>query len=421
MYKKTTLANKLTVITNHMPEFQSFSVAILIGTGSCHEHNNEAGISHFVEHMLFKGTKSRPTAMDITREIEGVGGIINASTDKESTIFWCKAPRKHLSLVLNVFSDMLLNSKFDVNELEKERRVIMEEINMNGDLPQHRVFELMDKLLWPKQPLGKEIIGSRESVSSLQREQFIDYVSRRYLPNNTVISIAGNIQHEQVVEEIESLFGSWAEKNSTRLYTTKEYQNEPMLATERKTIEQAHLCFAMHGYSYRNPLRFSLNLLNTVLGGGMSSRLFNEIRERQGLAYDIHSYLEHYNDTGALIIYAGIDPKNTQQAIDSIYSELSKLKQGISTEELERAKELIKGRLQLRFEDSRSVALWSGSQELFTGQILELTDVFEKIDALSIDDIQQVATSVIIDERMNVALVSPSSAKQSISFLSKKG
>ena len=407
MYTKVVLDNGLRVITSTMPHSRSVCLAILVGAGSCYESKEEAGISHFAEHLFFKGTQRRPTSKEITQDIEGVGGIINGGTDKEVTIFWCKVASSHFPIALDVLSDLLLNSRFDNEGIEQERRIINEEINMNMDLPQQRINMLIDELLWPEQPLGREVIGYKETVSSLRREHLLNYVARRYMPNNTVISIAGNIQHEEAVAQIEPLFDKWAAGELLAGYITNDKQTEARLRIEPRDIEQAHLCLAVHGFSRSHPQRFTLGLLNTVLGSGMSSRLFTEIREHKGLAYDISSYTEHFLNSGSFGIYAGVDPEKIETAVAAILEELSKIRQGITAGELTRAKELSKGRLYLRFEDSQNVALWYGSQEILTQQILDIDDVISIVDAITLDALKEVAEEIITDSGLNLAVTGP--------------
>ena len=407
MYDKAVLDNGLKVITSTMPHSRSICLVILAGTGSCYESKEEAGISHFAEHLFFKGTQRRPTSREITQDIEGVGGIINGGTDKEITIYWCKVASPHFSTALDVLSDLLLNSRFDTKDIEKERQVIIEEINMNLDTPQQRVNMLIDELLWPEQPLGREVTGYKETVSLLTREQLLNYLARRYMPNNTVLSIAGNIQHQEAMAQIEPMFGKWAPGELTTRYVTNDKQTEARVRIEPKDIEQTHLCLAVHGFSRSHPQRFTLGLLNTVLGGGMSSRLFMEIRETRGLAYDIHSYTEHFLDSGSFGVYAGVDPEKIETALAAIIEELSKIKQGIATSEITRAKELSKGRLYLRFEDTQNVALWYGSQEILLRQILDIDDVIPIVDAITINELQEVAQKILTDSGLNLAITGP--------------
>jgi predicted Zn-dependent peptidase len=407
MYNKVVLDNGLRVITSNMPHSRSVCLAILVGAGSCYESEEEAGISHFAEHLFFKGTKRRPSAKEITQDIEGVGGIINGATDRELTIYWCKVAKPHFPIALDVLSDLLLHSLFDKKEIEQERRVINEEINMNMDLPQQRVNTLIDELLWPAQPLGREITGYKETISSITREQILNYIARRYMPNNTVLSIAGNIQHEEAIAQIEPLFNRWAAGELMTGYITNDKQTEARLRIEPRDIEQAHLCIAAHGFSRSHPQRFTIDLLNTVLGGGMSSRLFTEIRERRGLAYDISSYTEHFLKAGTFVVYAGVDSEKIETAVTAILEELFKTKQEITTGELIRAKELSKGRLYLRFEDSQNVALWYGSQEILMRYILDIDDVISLVDAITIDELKQVATEIMTDNGLNLAVTGP--------------
>ena len=407
MYSKSVLDNGLRVITSTMPHSRSVCLAVLVGTGSCYEAESEAGISHFAEHLFFKGTQRRPTSKEISQDIEGLGGIINGGTDKELTVYWCKVASPHFPIALDVLSDVLLNSRFDADDIEKERKVVIEEINMNLDIPQQRVNMLIDELLWPEQPLGRQVAGYKETVSSLTREQLLDYVGHRYMPNNTVISIAGNIQHEEVIAQIEPMFHKWPPGEPVTGYATNDRQTEARLRIDSKDIEQAHLCLAVHGFSRSHPKRFTLDLCNTVLGGGMSSRLFMEIRERRGLAYDIHSYTEHFLDSGSFGIYAGVDPDKMEIAVAAILEQLSKIRQEIAASELTRAKELSKGRLYLRFEDSQNVALWYGSQEILLEQILDVDDVIAIVDGITMDDLQEVAKDILTDNGLSLAVTGP--------------
>ena len=405
MYTKTVFDNGLRVITSVMPHTRSVCLAFLVGAGSCYENEEEAGISHFAEHMYFKGTKRRPTAKDISQDVEGVGGIINAGTDKEITVFWCKVAATHFPVALDVLSDLLCNSRFDSNDIEQERRVIIEEINMHMDIPQERVNMLIDELLWPDQPLGREVSGSKETVASITRERMLRYIAHRYLPNNTVVSVAGNIPPDETLARIEALFHDWSAGKRSAGYVTNSGQDAPRLRMEHKDSEQAHLCLGVHGFSHFHPRRFALDLLNTVFGVGMSSRLFTEVREKKGLAYDIHSYVEHFLNSGSFVVYAGVDTNKAETAVAIIVEEIAKLKQGIAADELHRAKELSKGRLQLRLEDSQNMALWLGGQELVRRKILDIDEVISIIEAITEDELKEVAQEVLIDNELNLAVV----------------
>ena len=377
----------------------------------------EAGISHFIEHLRFKGTQRRPTSKEISQDIEGVGGILNGSTDKEATIFWSKVVSSHFSTALDVLSDLLLNSRFDEIDIEREKHVVIEEINMNLDLPQRKVNVLIDELLWPEQALGKEVACTKKTVSSINHEHILAYVAQHYVPNNTVVSIAGNIEHDEAVAHIEPLLRKWSARKLPGSYISDAKQTAPRLRTESKNGEQTHLCLGVHGFSRSHPQRFALGLLNTIFGGGMSSRLFTEIREHKGLAYDIHSYVEHFLNSGSFITYAGVDPGKTEIAIEAILEELSKLKQGITPNELNKAKELSKGRLQLYLEDSRSVALWLGGQELLMNHILDIDDITSIVDAITTTDLDQIAGELLSSEGLNLAIVGPIKNEPTIELL----
>lgn len=407
MYQKTALDNGLRLITSGMPHSHSACITIFVGTGSRHESDEQAGLSHFIEHLYFKGTERRATAKEISEAIEGVGGILGGGTDKELTVYWCKVARPHFALALDVLADMMRYSKLDPQDIERERQVIIEEINMSLDSPQHRVDILLDELLWPGQALGRDIAGSKETVGATTRQMLLDYLSHQYLPNNVVISVAGAIDHQEVITSLNQYFGDWVGGVVPRGPVTKHEQREPRLRVERRDTEQAHFALAVPGLSSLHPDRFALDLLNIILGEGMSSRLFQQIRERLGLAYAIQSYVSHFLDTGSVAIYAGVDPKQVETALAAIVEELNHLKEGIPDSELVKAKEFSKGRLMLRMEDSRSVASWLGGQELLNGRILTVEDVISIIEAVTTDDLQRVARELLVDYKLNLAVVGP--------------
>ncbi len=407
MYQKVTLNNGLRLVTAVMPHTRSVSIAFFIGTGSRYETDSQAGISHFIEHLCFKGTSSRPTAVEICTVIEGVGGMLNAGTDKELTLYWCKVPESHFAPSLDVLVDMLLNSKFDPAEIEKERQVIIEEINMSLDSPAQRVAMLIDEILWPGNSLGRDIAGNKESVMAITRDMILDYISKKYQPENTVLAIAGDIEHDEVAGMASRATIDWArQKPDTRLIPYKGQEGRRVLIEKRDT-EQSHLCLALPGLSIVHPERFKLDLLNVILGEGMSSRLFTEIRDKLGLAYSIQSYVEHFLDTGAITISAGVDTKNLRVAVRAILKELSRLKVDIPESELVKAKELFKGRTLLRMEDSRSVTGWMGGQEILTGTILSIDEVIAIIDAITVEELQKLARELLLSEQLRLAAVGP--------------
>jgi len=390
-----------------MPHTRSVSICIFIGAGSRYETEPQAGVSHFIEHLLFKGTPRRTTAREISVAIEGVGGIINAGTDKELTVYWCKIAQHHFPLALDVLADILLNSRFDPQDIESERRIIIEEINQGKDSPPQLVNMLIDELLFPGHPLGRDVAGDKDSVANISREMMLDYLARQYLPGNTVVSIAGALKPQEMITAVGQALGGWADRQPRPGYQAYQEQPFPQLHIEKKDTEQAHLCLALTGLSLLHPQRFVLDLLNVILGEGMSSRLFTEIRDRLGLAYSIHSYVEHFLDTGSVTIYAGVEPRNLQVAIKAVLEQLSRLKEKVPEAELAKAKELSKGRLLLRMEESRSVSGWAGGQEVLTGRIFSVDQVMSIIDAITAEELQHLAQELMVDSQLRLAVVGP--------------
>ncbi|MEJ2046964.1 MAG: pitrilysin family protein [Dehalococcoidia bacterium] len=407
MYQKTSLDNGLRLITSVMPHTRSVCVSIFIGTGSRYESSDESGMSHFIEHVLFKGTEKRPTARAISEAIESVGGILNGGTDKELTVYWAKVPQHHFALALDVLSDLLLHPRFDPEAIERERQVIIEEINMSRDMPSQRANMLIDELIWPDHPLGRDIAGDRESVMGITRDGMLDYLKRQYQPDNTVVSIAGNVQHPEMTGTVSQMLGSWTSGQPKSGYLAYEPGQARRLKIEKRKTEQAHLCLALPGLPLLHPQRFTLDLLNAILGEGMSSRLFTEIRERLGLAYSINSYVEHYLDSGAVTVYAGVEPKKLATAIRAILEQLAGLKTPVAEAELTKAKEFAKGRLLLRLEDSRSVAGWLGGQEILTKRILNPDQLISIIEAITTEQLAAVAQKLITGTGLRLAVVGP--------------
>jgi len=407
LYQKVTLDNGLRLVTATMPHTRSVSIGFFIGAGSRYETDKQAGISHFIEHLCFKGTEKRPTSAEICTVIEGVGGMLNAGTDKELTVYWCKVAQPHFATALDVLADMLLNSSFALEEIEKERQVIIEEINMSLDSPSQRVGMLVDELLWPGHALGRDIAGSRDSVTAITKPMIIDYMGNHYRPGNTVLAIAGDIEHNDVVGMVNGMTGGWARQTAPDDYAPYTDTMADRVCIENRDTEQCQLCLALPGLSIVDPDRFKLDLLNVILGEGMSSRLFTEIRDKLGLAYSIHSYTEHFLDTGAMTVSAGMDTKNLRTAITAILEELARMKERVPETEINKAKELSKGRIMLRLEDSRSVASWMGGQEILTGKIMSVDDVVAAIDAVTVEELRQTAEKLLIGKRLRLAVVGP--------------
>jgi predicted Zn-dependent peptidase len=407
LYQKETLKNGLRLVTAPMPHTRSVSIGFFVGAGSRYESDKEAGISHFIEHLCFKGTVKRPTAAEICMPIEGVGGMLNAGTDKEMTMYWCKVARPHFHNALDVMVDMLRNSLFDPGEIERERQVIIEEINMSLDSPSQRVAMLIDEIMWPGHPLGRDIAGSKESVAGIDREMLLGYLAEKYRPDNIVLVIAGDIRHREALSAVKKRTTGWTGKKTGTGFMKYRSRPGPHIIIENRDTEQVQLSLALPGLSLVHPDRFKLDLINVILGEGMSSRLFTEIRDRLGLAYSIHSYTEHLLDTGVLNISAGVDTGNLKVAVRAILDELARFKKATPEIELARAKELYKGRILLRMEDSRAVAGWIGGQEILIGNIMSVDQVVEAIDAVTAADIQKLAGEMFKSQRLRLAVVGP--------------
>ena len=407
MFKKTITDNGLRIITNKIPHTESVSIMFYIGTGSRHESLKESGISHFLEHILFKGSSKYPTARDISEAIEGVGGVLNASTDRELTTYWCKVPAKDFGLALDVLSNFIRDPILESTEIEKERQVILEELAMTYDIPSYRVELLIDEIMWPNQQLGRDVGGTRESVSRIDKDMIINYMQRQYTTKNVVVSVAGNIEHEYVIDTISKTFADWRSNTPEEYYPSTDTQLNPLIGLITHQSEQAHLCLGFKGLPYNHEDRNALDVLNTIMGEGMSSRLFIRLREIEGLVYDVHSTTSHLHDCGSFITYAGVDPKNAIKATQSILEEFSNIKDNVSDREMTKAIKYMQGRLLLRMEDTRSVAAWFGAQEILHSQSLSVQDMLKNIEELKPDDIRRVAKNILDENKLSMAIVGP--------------
>ena len=379
-----------------MPERLSASLVFMFGGGSRLEDDRLAGVSHFIEHLLFKGTRRRPTSKEIADAIEGVGGFINASTDKELTAYWTRVPAEHLQLGLDVLADIVSNSKLAPDDVERERMVILEELKMYQDQPQDYVLNLLEEVIWPEHPLGRDIAGTEQSVARLTRDDILEYADAHYRLPNLVIGAAGAVDEDETIAAVSSRVTLPSEPNGLMSPEPPAPLNGPHVMLRRKRTEQAHICLGVRALSYLHPDRYALDLLNTVLGEGMSSRLFLNIRERLGLAYDVHSFTQKHRDTGHLGVYLGVDPKKAVEAIKAVVAEMIELcDRDLSDEELQRAKEFTKGRLRLDLETTNGVAFWLTYQELLLGEIRSIEDELRLLDAVSASDVRRVANSVL--------------------------
>jgi len=407
MYQRTSLPNGFRVVTAEMPHTRSATVSVYVGAGSRYESDAEAGLSHFLEHMLFKGASRRPTAREISEAIESVGGVHNAATDREATVYYAKVPHTAAIEVIDILADMVSDPVMDPAELEKERSVILEELAGVEDSPAELAGILIDETLWPGQPLGRNVGGTPETVQWLPSAAVTDYFHRQYVPSNMVLAVAGNVTHGQVVEAAERWLGGIAPGAPGPWHPVAACDGAPRLAVREKATEQAHICIAYPSVSLSHPDRFAVDLLSTLLGEGMSSRLFLELREERALVYDIHSYPSEFRDAGSFTIYAGCDPGNARVTIEAALAETEGLLRGIPAAELEKARQMARGRIQLRMEDTRSVAGWLGSQELLLDEILTVDEVVARLDAVTLDDILRVGREILTPAAATLAVVGP--------------
>ena len=418
MFKKTILKNGLRIITSEMPEMKSVASIILIGAGSRYENKKNNGISHFLEHMFFKGTKKRPNTKQISETIEKVGGQVNAFTSIDHTGFWTKVPKKHFKLGIEFLSDLVLNSLIESKEIEKEKGVILEEINMYLDNPQSYVSVLIHQLMWKNQALGFEPLGEKEIIKKITREYFIKYIQDLYQPSNIVVSVAGDIKHEQIVKEVENLFSKIQNNSTKKFIKAKDYQNKPQILLYKKDTDQAHLCLSLKSneLSYNNPQKTIYQVLSIILGGSMSSRLFTEIRGKRGLAYYVYSSIDYFNEVGALIVSAGLNIDKINEAIKIILKEFNKLKNiKISEVELNKIKEYLKGNLLLETDDTDFICNWYGLKELFSSKKIQTPEEkMIEIEKVTIDDVQKAAQKIFKTSKLNLAIISSKGDKKDI-------
>jgi len=413
MFKKTILKNGLRLITVPMKNTRTATVLVLVGTGSKYETKETNGISHFVEHMFFKGTKRRPNPLKIAESLDRVGGNYNAFTGKEFTGFWAKVDFKHLDLALDWVADIFLNSKLEKREIEREKGVIIEEVNMYLDTPTSYIRDLWEKLLYGSQPAGWLIIGEKENILNFDRKKVLDYLKNHYSALNTVICAAGNIKSGLVERKIRKYFKNIRERQIQHKIKVKEEQNKPEVLLHFKKTDQTHFCLGARGYDFFHPRRYAQAILATILGGNMSSRLFTSVRGKRGLAYYIQTSSESTTDTGYLVTQAGVDHKNIEKTIKIILEEYKLLKnRSVKREELQKAKDYLKGTSSLSLELSDTQASFYASQELLEQKILTPKEKFQKIDEVSINDIKKVTKDIFQPERLNLAIIGPFKKKE---------
>ena len=416
-YQKYTLKNGLRVLLAPMKETQTATVIVMTGVGSRYETRAENGLAHFLEHMFFKGTERRPTAMDISKELDAIGAEYNAYTGKDRTAYFAKVEAHHWETALDVVSDLFLNAKIEQEEIDRERGPVLQELNMYEDMPMRHIGDLWELHLYGDTPLGWEIIGPKENLRRFMRADFIKYLKRGYVAENVVIGVAGNIDPKRVKKEIEKHFaGIRTGKRPVFKKNTKK-QSVPEVFVQSKKTDQTQFILGVRTYDMFHPDRYVLSVLSTLLGGGMSSRLFMAVRERRGLAYSVHTMTEAFHDAGYLATQAGVEHENLEKTIAVILDEYRKVAtEKVEASELKKAKEYIKGKLAMGLEGSDDVVEYLVSQETIRGEITLPKEVAKRIDQVTADDVLRVAGDIFVNKKLNLAVIGP---KASVAKLKK--
>lgn len=407
-FNKTVLPNGLRLLTVPMPSFESATVLVMAGAGSRYETKKNNGISHFLEHMAFKGTQRRPSAMAIASIIDGIGGEFNAFTGKETTGYYIKAEKTHVELSLDLLADMLQNSLLKSEEIEKEKGVIIEEINLYEDTPMRKLGDIYEQLLYGDTPLGWDIAGEKDIIRSITREDFVKYMDSLYSADNMTVVIAGGIDPSTSSGLVNKYFGGMKKFTTKKFEPIEEKQNKPAVLIKEKKTEQIHIALGVRTVNNDHTDKYPLAVLASILGGGMSSRLFEEVREKRGLAYYVRTHSDHYMDAGSLVSLAGIDPKRVVEAVAVIMEEYKRAANNmmkITDDELKKAKEYLKGHLVLELEDSRSVASFYAHEELTEKKVDNPDDVLTQIDAVTKEEIEKVGQKYFNNEGLNLALI----------------
>ncbi len=412
-FEKKFLDNELRVIAAPMENTEAVTLLVLVDVGSRHETKNLNGISHFLEHLFFKGTKNRPKPGDIFRELNKIGANYDAFTSKESTGFWIKSSTRDLDVNLDIISDMLLNPLFKNEEIEKERGVILQEINMYEDDPYRKNFNNLENILYGDQPIGWDVIGTKETIKNIKKTDIVKYKNDNYFSKNIVIAIAGNFDKKIIFSKIEKVFKRIKKGTNKPVQKTKVFQRFPHVKIFKKEVDQTHLAIGVNGYSMFDEKRYSLNLLSIILGGNMSSRLFREIRDKRGLAYYIYTFGDQYTDCGYLGMTAGIPNEKTDKVLRIIIKILKNFKEkGVSEKDLDLAKSFTRGQMALSFETSNQIASFLAHQELFYKKILQPEEILKKIEKINQNDILKTAKDIFKSQKINLAIIGPQIKKK---------
>ena len=402
---KTILNNGIRILSKKIPHARSVSMGVWVNVGARDETPSENGLSHFIEHMIFKGTKKR-SALQIAKEFDSVGGNTNAFTTMENTCYHAKVMDTHLETMADILSDIFLCSTFESKEVEKERTVVFQEIGMTEDTPEEYIHIILGNTYWGDNPLGRSILGPRENILSFDSETIRDFFSRLYQPERILISIAGNIEHDHFVNLVGQQFESINAGNSFPVRVTPTGQSK--VTIHSKDLEQIHICMGTKGLSITDPRRYAFSLINTILGGNMSSRLFQEIRENRGLAYSVYSFISSHVDTGMCGVYVGVDPKNAKETIEVILNEILKLKKiPVDSTELRSAKEYTKGNLMLASESIDSQMVRLAQNEIHFGRYIPLQEVVNKIEEVTADDIIDLASTLFDNDQLAITILGP--------------
>lgn len=408
-YEVRTLKNGLRVVLVPLPQNETASVIVMTGTGSRYENQKENGLAHFLEHMFFKGTKKRKGAKEISEELDGVGAVYNAFTSKDRTAYYAKVGKQFVETALDVITDIFLNSNLPEKEIEKERGAVIQEIDMYEDMPMRTVDNVFDALIFGKDhALGRTILGPKENIRAFTRKEFIAYHQRNYRPINTIVCVAGAFDEKKVFAKIEKDFGALKPGNPPSFITFSPAQTEPRVAIKEKKTDQTQLMIGVPAYPFQHKDEFVLAVLATILGGGMSSRLFMEVREKRGLAYSVHAWADRYPDTGYFVVQAGVEHGKLEKTVETILKEFKKMKtKKVSTAELAKAKAYIKGTRTLALETTDAIAENAASSLINIGRIRPLEEIIEGIDAVTPADIHRVATDIFKTELLNLAIIGP--------------
>jgi len=403
-----------------MKDTQTATVVVMIGVGSRYEKESEAGLSHFIEHMMFKGTEKRPTTLHISEELDAIGGEFNAFTSKDVTAYYAKADSKHLKTALDVIADMYLNSKMEPQEIEKEKGTIIQEINMREDNPMGDAGDVFEKLMYKKNSLGRYVIGYKKTVASFRRKDFLDYMKRFYVANDTVVCVAGKFSEAKVAAQLKKYFRQMKKGKKPPFQKIAEKQKSPALEIKFKKTDQTHFILGNRAYPENHKDRFVVALLSIILGGNMSSRLFIEVRERRGLAYYVRTSVENYQDCGYLATQAGVEHKNLDLTVQTILAEYKKIAtEKVAEKELQRAKDYIKGKSVMGLESSDEVAMFFITQEIKKQKILTIQEIFRRIDKVTTGDILRVAKDIFQPAKLNLAVIGPHKKQAKLEALMK--